>query len=78
MRTDESANLFYDTTLKKASKHNFINAPALSRKRKLPNYRAIEQHFQVEGYDYSAEGHHPVTPEDYYRSIYFESIDILT
>jgi len=55
-----------------------VNAPVLSRKRKRPNYRTIEQHFQVEGYHESSDGHHPATPEDNYRSIYFEAIDILT
>jgi len=77
MRIDESAKLFFDATVKKALKYNFVNAPVLSRKRKQPNYRTIEQHFQVEGHHESGEAHHPATPEDYYQSIYFEAIDIL-
>ena len=68
MRTDEAANLFYETTVKKASKHEFIESPALPRKRKRPDYKTIEQHFQVDGYHYNAEAHHPATPKDHFHS----------
>ena len=78
MRTDEAANLFYETSVKKASKHEFIESPALPRKRKRPDYKTMEQHFQVDGYHYNAEAHHPATPKDHFRSIYFESLDIIS
>ena len=48
------------------------------KEKKAELYKSIEQHFQVEGYHYNAEAHHPSTPGEYYRSIYFEAIDILT
>ena len=78
MRTDESAKLFFDTTVKKASKYEFIESPVLPRKRKRPNYKTIEHHFQIEDYHYNAEANHPSTPGETYRSIYFEAIDIIT
>ena len=37
MRTDEAANLFYDTVVKKATKHEFIESAVLPRKMKKPN-----------------------------------------
>ena len=55
---------------KKASKYEFIESPVLPRKRKRPNYKTIEHHFQIEGYHYNAEAHHPSTPGEQYRYIY--------
>ena len=36
MRTDESADLFYESLIIKASKYEFINDPVLNRKREHP------------------------------------------
>jgi len=71
-------NFFYDTTVKKATKHESIESAVLPRKRKRPNYKTIQQHFQIDGYKQGTEAHHSATPEDYYHSIYFDSLDIIT
>ena len=43
MRNDERFVLFYETTARKAEKHDFIQEPSLSRKpRKEPNYSIIQ------------------------------------
>ena len=78
MRTDDAAKLFYDTVVKKATKHEFIESAVLPRKRKRPNYKTIHQHFQIDGYKQGTKAHHSDTPEDHYRSIYFDSLDIIT
>ena len=78
MRTDEAAKMFYDSVIKKASKHTFIEAPVLSRKRKRPNYRALINYFHVDGHDYGGEAHNPVSVEYEYRAVYFEALDIIT
>ena len=45
MCTDEASDLFYELVLVTASKHEFILNPALSRKRKHPNYKLLDSHF---------------------------------
>ena len=77
VRTDEAAKLFYDTVVKKATKHEFIESAVLPRKRKRPNYKTIQQHFQIDGYKQGTETHHSATPEDHYHSIYFDSLDAI-
>ena len=43
MRSHESIDLFYETTVRKAEKHDFIQEPSLSRKpRKVPNYSILQ------------------------------------
>ena len=43
MRNDESFVLFYETTVRKAEKHDFIQEPSLGRKpRKEPNYSILQ------------------------------------
>jgi hypothetical protein len=78
MRNDDAAKLFYDTIVKKATRHEFIESALLPRKRKIPNYKTIQQHFQIDGYKQGTEAHHPDTPEDHYRSIYLDSLDVIT
>ena len=41
MRSDEEAELFFKTVLKKALGYPFINKAALQRKRKRPNYGSL-------------------------------------
>ena len=41
MRMQESADLFYNTFIQKASQHDFIQEPTLTRKWKDPNYRSF-------------------------------------
>jgi hypothetical protein len=78
MRTDEAAKLFYNAIVKKETKHEFIESAHLPRKRKRPNYKTVQQHFQIDGYKEGTEAHHPATPEDHYRSIYLDSLDVIT
>ena len=73
MRNEETFNLMYDTCLTKAKKISFVEEPVLKRKRKAPNYSILEY---IEGYDTSnATAHHPETPRDHYRGVFYESID---
>ena len=71
LRSDENFKMFCDVVSRKASLHPQIEQPTLPRKRNQPNYSILTY---VEGY-LSAESHHPVTVEDYYRLLYFEVID---
>ena len=73
MRTEEAIKLFYDTVAKKAQSMSLSSA-VLPRKRKIPNYKTIHQNFQIDRYKESIEAHHSATPEDHYRSIYFDSL----
>ena len=77
MRTNEAAKLFYDTTVKKETRDKFIKKPVLPRKRKRPDYKRIEMHFQTDGFGKGSKAHHPTTPEDYYCPIYFDALDII-
>ena len=77
MRSDEDAELFFKTILKKALGYPFINNAALPRKRKRPNYGSLDNYFQVEGYSNSANTYHPTTPEQYFRQQYFENLDLI-
>ena len=36
------------------------------------------EHFQINGCNYSGEAQNPTTPEEHYRSIYFEALDVTT
>ena len=73
MRNEETFNLMYDTCLTKAKKISFVEEPVIKRKRKAPNYSILEY---IEGYDTSnATAHHPETPRDHYRGVFYESID---
>ena len=63
--------MFYGVILKKAANHPQIEYPTLPRKRKSPNYSILNY---VEGY-LSAEGQHPATVEDHYRSLYYNAVD---
>ena len=73
LRSDENSKLFFYVVSKKASFHPQIESPTLPRKRNRPNYSIL---IYVEGH-LSAESHHPVTVEDYYRPLYFEAIDYI-
>lgn len=77
MRTEESAKLFFDTVLKKARDHSFIDEPKLPRKRKRPNYRSSVNYMQIDGYTATGEAYHPQTVEDYYKQQYFETLELI-
>ena len=76
MRTDDSAKLFYDATVRKASLHAAVGESSLPRTRKRPNYKSIADYMQVEGYQENADAYHPVTEEEHYRNLYNEAIDL--
>ena len=63
LHSDENFKMFYDVVSRKASLHPQIEQPTLPRKGNRPNYSILTY---VEGH-LSAESHHPVTVEDYYR-----------
>ena len=71
LRSDENFKMFFDVVSRKASLHPQIEQPTLPRKRNQPNYSILTY---VEGH-LSAESHHPVTVENYYRNLYFKAID---
>ena len=74
MRNDESFVLFYETTVRKAEKHDFIQEPSLSRKRKEPNYSILQY---LDGTTSAVANCTHATPQDYFRRIYFEAIDCI-
>ena len=63
--------MFFGAILIKAANHPQIEHSTLPRKRKRPNYSILNY---VEGHP-SAEGHHPATVEDHYRSLYYNVVD---
>ena len=71
LRSDENFKMFFDVVSRKASLHPQIEQPTLTRKRNRPNYSILTN---MEGH-LTAENHHPVTVEDYYRPLYFEAIN---
>ena len=69
----DSADLFFETVLKKSSTHDFINDPVLPRKRKKnPNYRSLNEYFTVEGHSNTSQVHHSLSPKEHFRIIYIE------
>ena len=77
MRDETSADLFFDSVQKKASKLEFIEDPVLPRKRKNPNYKMMTNSFQVQGYSEGSQPYHPATAKEHYRGIYFEVLDVM-
>ena len=77
MRSDEEAELFFKTVSKKALDYPFIKKVALPHKRKTPNYGSLDNYFQGEGYSNSADTHHPITLEQYFRQQYFENLNLI-
>lgn len=78
MRSTSHADAFYETTKQKAEKHQFIEPPTLPRKRKMPNYKTLEQYFNVDGLSKGSASHHPSDTKEYFRGIYFEVLDTIT
>ena len=71
MRNFEEFQMFYETTLKKTKKYDFIGEPKVPRKRKKPNYANIEL-----GSEENGEPYYPVTAFDRFRKTYYEIIDL--
>jgi len=74
MRNDQSFVLFYETTVRKAEKHDFIQEPSLSRKGKEPNYSILQY---LDGTTSAVANCTHATPQDYFRRIYFEANDCI-
>ena len=74
MRNDESFVLFYETTVRKAEKYDFIQEPILSRKRKEPNYSILQY---LDGNASGVANCTHATTQDHFRIIYFEAIDCM-
>ena len=76
MRSENNTDAFYETTKIKAERRKFIEAPSLSRKRKAPNYKTLEQFYTIDDLSPTAEAYHPSNPKEHYRIIiYFEVLD---
>ena len=71
LRTEKNAELFFEIVRKTLSEHENVSQPELTRKRKRPICSVIQY---IEGHNQKAEPHHPVTPANHYRKIYFEDI----
>ena len=74
LRNEEGYENFYETVLKTAKLHQFVNPPTLKRNRRAPNYCILQF---VEGSCQSEEAHHPSSPKENYRTIYYEALDCL-
>ena len=74
LRNEERYENFYETVLKTAKLHQFVNPPTLKRKRRAPNYSILQF---IEGSYQSEEAHHPSSPKENYRTIYYEALDCL-
>ena len=73
MHNDENFVLFYETTVRKAEKHDFIQEPSLARKpRKEPNCSILQY---LDGNASGEANCTHATAQDHFRRIYFEAID---
>ena len=69
MRSESSADLFFEVVSRKASSFNFIADPELPRKRKNPNYKTLNVFFTVnDPQSQSSEPYHPKTVKEHYRT----------
>ena len=68
MRADAHFQSFYESVLLKSKKHPSILEPALPRRTRAPS------RFEIGG---NGEPSYPATPQDRYRRIYFEAIDLM-
>ena len=76
MRDPEKFKAFYDTTAKHAEVKKKIDQPKLPRQRNVPkNYSILQYVTRPE--EKTSKAHHPETPEDYYREIFYEAVDTL-
>ena len=76
IRDPKKFKAFYDTTTKHAVSKKKIDQPKLPRQRNAPkNYSILQYVTRPE--QKTSEAHHPETPEDYYREIFYEAVDTL-
>ena len=74
LRNEERYENFHKTVLNTAKLHQFVNPPTLKRKRRALNYSILQ--FAEDSYQ-SEEAHHPSSPKENYRTIYYEAFDCL-
>ena len=67
MRNNECFKSFYDTVLDKSKQHPSVSEPALPRQRRAPSRFGIG----------TGAPSYPTTPQDDYRRVYFEAIDLM-
>lgn len=75
MRSQENSDAFFDTVKSKAERIDFIEEPSLPRKKRTPNYRTLEQYFDVQGLASNSVAYHPSDARESFRLIYFEVLD---
>ena len=71
LRNEERYENFYETVLKTAKLHQFVNPPTLKRKQRAPSYSTLQF---VEGLYQSEEAHCPSSPKENYHTIYYEAL----
>lgn len=59
MRSQENSNALFDTMKLKVKKIDFTEEPSLPRKKRIPNYRTLEQYFDVYGLASKPVTYHP-------------------
>ena len=74
MRSEELANLFFESILKKTSNVHFIDGPILPRKRRRPSYKTMKEYFVVEGNLKEGKAYNPMSPKEHFRGIYHEDL----
>ena len=61
----------------KGPNHNFICEPKLSRKRKSPNYKSLNDFFIVEGQSLKAQPYFPSSLKEHYQAVFLEVLDLI-
>ena len=72
---NEASDLFYECV--KASMHQFISNPALSRKPEQSNCKLLDSYFQVDGKLMGPEEHYSNLPKDDFKVEYFEALYLI-
>ena len=67
MRSDANFKSFYDAVILKSKNYSSMTGPVLPRRTRVPRRIDIG----------TGETANPATTQDYYRQIYFESIDLM-
>ena len=75
LRFEESFESFCNAVLKKIKELPFLSEPKLPRQRRAPDYSIIS-HFTSSS-NKQSDAYHLNTPRDYYRVIYYQTLDSL-
>ena len=75
MQSQENSDAFFHTLKSKAEKINFADEPSLLRKKRTPNYKTLEQYFDVQGLASKSVSYHSSGARENFRLIYFEVLD---